>query len=519
MNQPDYKYFPNWFPLLALLLGVLAAAWSCLHREALFGDETIAITHSLQPLPHFFIQVIRNDIHPFFYFLLLKGWSSLAPDSDRWILLSSLFFSLCSLLCIYACTRAAYGKQTALWAAAIFAALPVFASGATNLRMYGLLPGLAVLCWFANRYFLAAPSLRTALLVLLAQWCFAYSHAIGFYFTLFFALAALVEQRPRLTRKRFAGWVLVQLLFVAGAAFLVASALIRGTEPMGAPDFSSLLIYPAELTMPWGTRGSGLYWGGAIFVSLLVLAATHPQGRRLALAVPVAGVCTAVVMGWLLQKSMFKPPVFGASLLPFLAIAAAIAVSQSQSRLLQGLAVAIIAAAMYKNIGYATYTKQTNVLSNVGHYLVEHARPGDSVIIPNVSVFWGVMRYADKAQWGEPLTTMPLQNNDQWQALTNRLGPTLTAALKLQPESDSVMVNGIRYIVGTDATHYELSGGRVWMVFRHSYRETVVTDTPLQVNNSRWFDSLYSVTALNQSADGVNAISNPERPPEYAPAY
>lgn len=53
----------NLVPLLALMSGLVAAALYWWSRGSLWEDEIIAITHGLQPLLGFFVEVLRNEIH------------------------------------------------------------------------------------------------------------------------------------------------------------------------------------------------------------------------------------------------------------------------------------------------------------------------------------------------------------------------------------------------------------------------------------------------------------------------
>ena len=50
--------------VLSIVIGCIAAAFWWWTRTSLWEDEIIAITHANQPLPLFFVELLRNDIHP-----------------------------------------------------------------------------------------------------------------------------------------------------------------------------------------------------------------------------------------------------------------------------------------------------------------------------------------------------------------------------------------------------------------------------------------------------------------------
>ena len=128
--------------VLALVVGATGAIRYWAQRRSLWEDEVIAITHAFLPLPGFFVEVLRNDVHPFLYFLFLKAWSAFSFGSDRWVLASSLACAFASLLTLSWVAYRVHGVRAALWCAAIFAVLPNFAWAAGNLRMYAAIPAL-----------------------------------------------------------------------------------------------------------------------------------------------------------------------------------------------------------------------------------------------------------------------------------------------------------------------------------------------------------------------------------------
>lgn len=137
------------------LLGMLLIAWSALQfwrltYVTLWSDET---NGTLQMIRHPWSALLVGDytweFNPPFYFLLLKGWTSLLGEREATMRLLSLLLSAGSLMC-----AAFLGKKLGNWAAgmaamAILAFHPIYLAYSTQLRMYPLLIFLSLLAFAA----------------------------------------------------------------------------------------------------------------------------------------------------------------------------------------------------------------------------------------------------------------------------------------------------------------------------------------------------------------------------------
>ncbi|MDO9132346.1 glycosyltransferase family 39 protein [Hydrogenophaga sp.] len=505
--------FKDWlkqygFSFVAGSLGVFAAFRFLLNRGSLWEDEIIAVTHGLQSMPLFFIEVLRNDIHPFFYFLLIKAWDLVFPGSDAWILSSSLVFGLVSLAIIFFCVRSLYGIDAAVISVSMLAVLPYFSWASGNLRMYSLLLGLAVLVWYGNRKFFEDGGWGWLLFALLAQLIHAYSHAINFYFAFFIALAVLI---PRVRSKNFSGlkpWLAMQVIYVLMILPLVVSALVRGTEELGSPSLSSLIDYPLDIFSLWQPPSYPLPVPGALVLApiLIGLALSCRSLRPEVLIIFFGAICFAVIVALGLSKTMFKQPVFAANLLPFVVIPSALAVA-NWSRLWarQIFRIAIIF------VGFGTFhwveeLPSSSTFKPQAEFLQGKTKLGDVVIVPNVSIYWGLMRYAVAPDWGYPLEVMPRVANPQWEGLRGKLGPNLSSRLGLIPKTDYVDHLGIKYVLGDDVKHISIDGvSRVWIFHKPSYKKTVRVESPVQVLNVWNWGDLQLIEA-QPTAIGVREI-------------
>jgi hypothetical protein len=365
------------------------------------------------------------------------------------------------------------------------------------------MPGVAVLCWLANREALRTGRRGWMWATLLLQLGQTYLHAIGFFFAAFFALAALLEQRRNLDRRRLVTWFGVQTLTLLGMLPVIASALVRGTEPLGAPTLSSVLVYPAEALSIWGATPPMLAAGGATFLVLLGLALSAPRNRLATLVICCGPLATAIILGTL-GKTIFKPPVFAASITPFLALGAAgnIAWGRTAAYRAVGATCTLVLAA---GLWLGTVHRQADeTYRPAADYLAANVRAGDVVVIPSPSVYWGILRYAVGPRWGHPLDIMPLQVNSQWTRLTEKLGPVWADRLGLIPKSNLVENGGVRYVIGGDLSRLEPAPARLWVVHRRLYeergQEAITPSWPTPPVSIERFGNELAVTLMDRGA-------------------
>lgn len=506
------KFFPFVAPVGLILCGLLNAFLYWWQRHSLWEDELIALTHTLQPLPQFFVGVVRNDMHPFVYFLLLKVWGVPAPGSDGWMLASSLFLGLACVGFIAFIGLRLGGRSVGLWAAGLFAILPNFAWAAGNLRMYTFVPLLALALWFGQRTYLRTGSHPALLIGVLSALALVWTHAIQFFFVFFIVAAVALECRGDLFSRQRRAWWAVQVLTLLAALPMVGNALVRGTEPLPASDLGLLLLAPAQLFSGWALTDdpAALAAGGLIFVVLLALGLRTPTGRFLALVACCAPVFTAIAVG-VLGKPMFKPPVFVANAVPFLVLAAALGIAHLQGRGVRwGVGVFAVALAA-ASVPWSARLLPDENFGPAGRYLAQHMQPGDVVAVPRTSVFWGVMRYAAGPRWGAPLQSLP-PSNPQWVGIERRISPVWQERLGLAPRQNVLLVDGKTYVHGRDAVLPPDFEGSVWVVHRKRYPDQVNMDQPVAERQVVWFGDELSVTRAVRDPAGRRQVANPPGP-------
>jgi mannosyltransferase len=492
--------------------------WS---RQGFWEDEIIAVTHANQPFPLFFIEMLRNDVHPPLYFFQLKLWQELGFQSDGAILVNSLFWAFVSLSALFYITKSVYGPKAAWYATSIYASFPIFAYSANNLRMYCMVPALVMLVWYANHRWFKNATNRWLVIAILSELALAYLHAIEFYFVAFIVAAPLVEalfqrrgEAPACKLSTNIGigkWFLWQALAATAMLPLVGSAVVRGSDAVTPSLGLSILLEPGTLVAGWAPSSilSLRIAGLVIFCVLAALAFKEPSSRIRTIIIPIGALGVAIAVS-MLAKPMLKVPVFAANLLPFLALGAGVGLALSSTPRAKGalyVCLALLSAAAFP---LAAYQLPSAGYRDTGRYLAAKVQPGDVVVVPNVSVYWGVLRYAVGPNWGKPLEVMPVEPNSQWAGLTARLGPSITKVLSLQPKTDTVTHNGVRYTIGQDAKRATAETKQVWVVQRDGYRVDVDLGGPfIRRSMARLSEGELVVSRFESDPDGKAIAKHP----------
>jgi hypothetical protein len=496
--------------LLATSVGLFGAAVYWWGRNTLWEDEIIAVTHGLQALPLFFIEVLRFDIHPPLYFLFIKGWRSAGLSSDHALLASSCVAALASAVVLLVVARRLAGARAGWWALALTCVLPNFAWAAGNLRMYSLIPGLIVGLWYLWRRYLLEGGNGVMWAGALIELMLAYTHAIEFYFVVFVLLGLWLDLRGTAPPGRIGRAMAAQVGLGVCMLPLVASALLRGTEPLGASSLTGLILAPAQLFTGWALAGSpsALLGGGLVSAGLLALAVPDRSARCMVLGISGAAVVTAICIGFL-GKPMFKPPVFTANLVPFFVLGAAVGVARSRASWASGLAMLLAVGLAAVTLPWSARLMPPENFGPAGAYLAAEVRAGDLVVVPRNSVYWGVMRYATSPHWGAPLGIAP-PSNPQWSRLNEKLGTGLSKALGLDAEGNFIDWQGVRYIYGSEVLVPK--AGRIWMVQRSRYPELIRFDQRVGQKSVRWFGAEISVALVAAQPEGVLELGPPPAP-------
>jgi len=135
----------------------------------------------------------------------------------------------------------------------------------------------------------------------------------------------------------------------------------------------------------------------------------------------------------------------------------------------------------------------------------------DMVVVPNVSVFWGILRYSVQNNWGKPLDVANLVDKPMWRELKNKLGTNIVEFVHLNPSTDHVTHNKNKYIISNNMNNHEIKiGSTIWIVFRKSYNETIMFSKDYIINSRKVVNNELIVLELKFNNEGNSKIENLE---------
>ncbi|MBN1286879.1 MAG: glycosyltransferase family 39 protein [Anaerolineae bacterium] len=464
--------------IFAAALVLLFAAWIrvySLDAESLWMDEAFSVWAATRGALADVVHAAAGDVHPPFYFMLLKGWTLLAGDTE---FAGRLLSVGCGLLTIAFSYRAACEMFTP--AAGLLAALVAAASSyqmyyARELRMYTLAPMLGAAAIFFYRRWLCGGARRmNAVGLWAALTLLLYTHYFGAFVPLVIALhywLVLPEQRRKLP-----GFLLIYLgtaaAFVPWLPVLVMQIVARpGGLDQAIPTSPDLMRHLLAVF----TDAQPVLYAGLIGLALLTARAASPPGDQTRVRVSRrkgAGVCIAPEapaslkpISWtaLLALWAFVPlavtlyvnryvPVFTVQNLTIAAPPVAMLAGVGLSRLRRGAPRIIFAAlALLSGLGvsYDLYQGKPDWRGFVDAIAAQH-RPGD-VMFLHIG--------------GPPLWNMPFEY--YYMRRVPGAAPPVDLFQVQGPPSAQVFAAALDRLTGA---------GRPWVVFTHT---TPVTDYAL----------------------------------------
>lgn len=136
--------------VLVLLIGLaFAARVASLTAQGLWRDEVDALLFATAPLQEVLTSFTRPGWNGPFYFLLLRAWVALAGQSAFALRYLSLLLGVLTVPLIYVLGKRRLGQTAGLFAAVLAACAPYQVWYAQEVKMYTLLPFLALLALYA----------------------------------------------------------------------------------------------------------------------------------------------------------------------------------------------------------------------------------------------------------------------------------------------------------------------------------------------------------------------------------
>lgn len=377
----------------AILLGVAMRLWGVLAYPSLWLDEAFSAKLAEAPLLDLLLAVPRFDTHPPLYYIQLHLWS-LFGSGDSWLLLNSVLLDLLVMLSLFVTLRRLYDPMVGVWAAAIWAVLPLAVFFAGNVRMYAMEFLLLVWLWYVlERRVRGAAGLRLATVLLGVA--VVMTHGLGFFLAFFVWLQAFVRawRAERAGGPARSGTLVLDCIPAAlSAAWPLGIGLFRQTEGMAQFDAGAVGIHMTITLLGMEVPAPEIAGAGAFALILLPLLAD--RGAR-----PVT--LRLVILPWtvLMVLSLGIKPVFMyrtlGLFLPFLAIALALSFSAAWRRegtgrrILSGVTVALFAVAAVNT----ALSFEKRGYRQVAAEWQDEAGPDATLVVPGVANLWGFSRY------------------------------------------------------------------------------------------------------------------------------
>ncbi|HKU55225.1 MAG TPA: glycosyltransferase family 39 protein [Rhizomicrobium sp.] len=451
--------------LAVICLGVAIRLWVRVPTD-FWEDEFIAATHAMQPFGRLLINIVRNDVHPPLFFLQLHVWSLLG-QSDVWLKLNSVLWSLVALGSLWWTANRLYGSRTALLATAIFAILPSPAYMADQLRMYAMLATLIIWAfYFASITFGSGNRSRKNLVwltILLIAIC--NTHAIGaiaVFSNGIYALS-LILVRPRPERS-FKPWLLIYGIAAVSAAPWIVTSIVHDANLSvwnGIPGFitalSATTLGQVAFQQPF-LRAPG----AAVWLGIVAFGLASRRSRAAALAFLLLPLLLATAAEFA-HKPLFKWNVFSTMAAPFLALLLARGLEKSGSRTLPLLSAGCTLALLALCIDTRLTVRESEGYRALTDLIRANYKPGDIVYAPQPSVFGGLAWYLEGPRWGSPLE-IAAKPSPQWRKVYDKLGPELVGILGLEPKTQFIRGKNVTLLVGNGSADQAKGASRVWLV-------------------------------------------------------
>jgi len=135
--------------LLALVAFVVRAG--SLNAQSLWRDEVDALRFATAPWAEMLSNFARPGWNGPLYFLLLRGWIALTGTSEYAMRFLSLVFGVLCVPLVHALGRRLFDRQTGLLAALLMTFSPYLTWYGQEVKMYTLLPALALLAVYAQK--------------------------------------------------------------------------------------------------------------------------------------------------------------------------------------------------------------------------------------------------------------------------------------------------------------------------------------------------------------------------------
>jgi 4-amino-4-deoxy-L-arabinose transferase-like glycosyltransferase len=371
---------------LAAGLRLLTLTW-----RSLDGDEGASLYFSSLSWSELWVRFADLSIerHPLLYYLLLKGWRSLAGEADLALRLPSALAGVLTVALVYRLVRQSFGWPAAAVAALIVALNPLVIFQNQDVRMYA--PGLlfSVLAVWALWTALRCPrprALAYLALFVVAMTLAAYHHLVAGMLLPGIGLMVLLELR----RAGRVGWLAVGALAVVAGLYApylwnVYLSHSRAAETFTAEAWVSTLQGAASTLLAFRAPVTGPAWSWVwpgLIVLLMILSVG--RGRREGAALVLWFLPGLVLTAYTAMRiQFFQPKTFVFAAVPLALLGAVACLGRARS-FHWGSGLAAIALVAWQAYGLAFMWRpgyQHEDFRTAARFVSLHATPEDAVVL------------------------------------------------------------------------------------------------------------------------------------------
>jgi len=264
----------QYLPLAGVLALALAVRLFRLTWPGLWTEEGFSVFLARSPLPDLVVGT-ANDLHPPFFYALLKVW--LLPGfSEAWARLFPLLWGLLTVGLLYCIGRRLFNPTVGAWAAFHLALSPVHVAYSREVRMYILLVFLSTLSVYLAWRWVEEASPGAWVGYLAVTLMVVYTQNLGLlilpFENIFVVLALIRRRRWRVLPHWIAGQVLLLCGYLPWMPVVAYQMLFHNASWLGPGTLERLKQVLPHLAFGepgWEQEGA---WRNAAYVYFLVLA-------------------------------------------------------------------------------------------------------------------------------------------------------------------------------------------------------------------------------------------------------
>lgn len=465
------------------MLALIAAAGAWLRlwgieRKWLWWDELLSANFAYGDWHTVITEPLRFDPHPPVYYLQLHLWMALGGTSDLWLMLNPVAWSVAGIVSTGWVARRLFGEHAGWFAAALYAvmAAPVFL--AAQVRMYSMIPAVAIWCFWLHRQSARGEcGWRGAAGACALEAVIAYSHGSGMLMLAGLYAYGLWESARSERLKFWMKWRLLSVLLVGPSLLLALMKWASVGHPV-RPDF-----FEIGRTLHWVLLNPGASsffspgqapWVALAWAAWLVwawLAASSGTSRAVALLCVVLPVAVQALVSHLLRPVWFPRNL--SVVFPFLCVAAAGAFSlRRRAAAIAGWAlVAVMAGSGVVQQSETRKGDDFKLAAEIAHKLTQ---AGDLVVFYGHTYDWFCFSWYHRGPgWGDPLADYSMGQGTP--RLLRWLDLTGTRRLLFHDEVREWRSGGARVVTEYTAPRDWSEAGRIvrvisaprWSMFRN----------------------------------------------------